>query len=140
VLQQQKKNNSTRNLTAGQSHMHGLATADSADAAQVDRVNVAKRFQTDPEASSRQIYPTVRDIATKLQSGVPCVTVDLPVDFSVDSLNGLFSANFRKVPKILCRKRTQKLQIVYITKTLLGISIIFSPVVSLCQALPKCRV
>jgi hypothetical protein len=48
------------------------------------------------------------------QTSIWCsrLRVDLPVDFCVDSLDGLFLANFRKLPKILCRKRTQKLQIV----------------------------
>jgi hypothetical protein len=80
-----------------------------------------KRLQTDSEASSRQIHGTVRDIATKRQTDLPCVIVDLPLDFRVDSLNGILLADFRKVPKIRCRKRTQKLQIVMSRKRRVGL-------------------
>jgi hypothetical protein len=44
---------------------HGNATADSADAAQVDRLNIAESFRR-TQKSSRQIYAMVRYIVTKL--------------------------------------------------------------------------
>jgi hypothetical protein len=46
----------------------------------------------------------------------------LQVDFSVDSLNGLFLANFRKVPKILLSETDPETSNRYITKTLRWIS------------------
>jgi hypothetical protein len=96
-------------------------------------------FQTDPEALGRQVYGSVRDIATKLQSGVPCVIVDLPVDFSVDSLDGLFLANFRKVPKILFESGPRSFKLLYHRNAALDF-VISSPVVSPCPVLPVCRV
>jgi hypothetical protein len=47
----------------------------------------------EPETSNH-ISGTVTDIATKFQPGVSCVTVYLPLDFGVDSLDGLFLVNF----------------------------------------------
>jgi hypothetical protein len=49
------------------------------------------RFETDPETTSRHISGTVRDIATKLQTGIPNVTVYLlAISVSIASINGLF--------------------------------------------------
>jgi hypothetical protein len=56
-----------------------------------------KRFDINPETSSRHISGTVTDIATILQSGVPRATVYFPADFYFESFNGLFLANFLRL-------------------------------------------
>jgi hypothetical protein len=80
---------------------YGRATDDSADAAQVGRVNVARGFRNSDRPrsfKSSNLRNDQRDSATKLSPGGLFVTVDLPVYFSVDSFDGPFLANFRKLP------------------------------------------
>jgi hypothetical protein len=47
-----------------------------------------------PKTSNRHISGTIRDIATELQTDVPCVKKYLPADFGVVDINGLFWQNF----------------------------------------------
>jgi hypothetical protein len=56
-----------------------------------------KRFDINPETSSRHISGTVTDIATILQLGVPRVTVYFPAEFNFQSFNGLFLANILRL-------------------------------------------
>jgi hypothetical protein len=53
-----------------------------------------KRFDINPETSSRHISGTITDIATILQTGVPRATVYFSVDFYFQSFNGLFGEFF----------------------------------------------
>jgi hypothetical protein len=53
-----------------------------------------KRFDINPETSSRHMSGTVTYIATILQTGVPRATVYFSVDFYFQSFNGLFGEFF----------------------------------------------
>jgi hypothetical protein len=69
---------------------YGGATADSADAAQVDRVNVESGFR---QTQKLKVVKSTKRSEISRPNFDPCVTVDC----SFDSLNSLFLANFRKV-------------------------------------------
>lgn len=53
-----------------------------------------KLFEIDPTISSRHISESVRDNATKLDSGIPCVTFYLSADVNVDASTTYFWQRF----------------------------------------------
>jgi hypothetical protein len=122
-----------------------------ANAAQIDRVNVANSQKGFRWIQKLQVVKSTQRSELSRPNSNKVFRASLSTYYSCrchrrynySLINGLFLANFRNVPKIRYRKRTQKLQIVISQKrrmdrisSFLRQSIVISP----CQALPKCRV
>jgi hypothetical protein len=79
-----------------------------------------KRFEINPETSSRHISATVTDIATILQPGVSRATVYFPADFYFQSFSGLFLANFLRLFATFFGRRIPRKRSLLLTRSNFG--------------------
>jgi hypothetical protein len=118
---------------------YGRATADSADAAQVDRVNVAKGFR---QTQKLQVVKSTQqsEISRPNFNQVFRASLSTCLSISVSiASTAYFWRIFEKCRKSFVGNGPRNFKLLYHKNAALDF-VISSPVVSPCQALPKCRV